>query len=295
MKENSIKTENPASADGTLSLEKNGGRRILSAVLSVIVTVVLMVVWHFVAVNLKEVTIAEKLLSYMILLFGMAWFLDAVLPTAGDAKGKDPAEKLLKAQYIRALVGFVAFFLFSALAHAMVAVLFDNGARSLEFGAFEKYALDFTGFGIFMAGALKGFPHRKGMSAVYAAIPVIGLLLSFVHVPLLVDSIIMLALTVVVTLFDIIHTCKASNISSKSALINQIGSLAILTLVLEFRHLTPIQMANNVIQFTVSAVFNLILAAVVDVIVVLIFRRKNRDDSSDETPDKTLNKEMQGV
>lgn len=267
----------------TLSSKRS---KALNLVASGVVTALLVLVWHAMVPHIVEFTPPVKLISYLIPLFGMTWILDAALAFYHAPQKKAAAEQALTVQFVYAAVGLIVFALYAATAHAIVAVLFDGGEKSLIFAtsSAEKCTLALTGFCILLSRSLRDFPRRLKLGLIYPFIPAVGILLSFAVPDLIVVTTGMAILTVLISGIDLVTTCKRSGVSIASFAVRHGVYLLLLAVVMLFRHFTPIGMANNVTQFIVNGVVNLTLALGIDFIVLLVLKSKKNHNGDQGAP-----------
>ncbi len=246
---------------------------------SVIVTAILILGWHFAVPHLTEQINLAKFVSYGILLFGLTWILDAISAFFKEPEEADEKELLAVRQNRRALLGLVVFLLYSALAHAVVAVFFDGGNRELMFktASIEKCAFAVIGFTLLLQGAL---PGKKTWSIVSGVVSfALGAGLSFV-----LDSRIVMVIAAAVTF--VFYAVNAFSLPKESALPGKetIGKpilfIALLSIVMIARFFTPITSLGRVMNFVVSGAINLVAALILDGILLAIFKAAGKKDSS---------------
>lgn len=283
-------------------------KRTINLLASIIVTGLLIVVWYFIIGQYRTFAASVKFISYGILLYGMTWILDAVFllaegsgsdkthggRTHGSGKGKGldllkagEGEPLtLRLQFRRALAGMILYLLYSALVHAVAAVLFDGGKAELMIrsGSMEKCALAFIGYCLFLQNAL----HRDGkrvwsfLSGILTF--ALGIILALV-LDLRIVSVILAVITMLFFLYDANSTYKELNLSPKTFIRRQIGFLALISVVMIFRFLTPVHFGGRVGQFVISALINLLIAVIIDVVLLVIMRKRDKKDQEQGTLD----------
>ncbi len=255
-------------------------KKTCNLVASVLVTAALIVAWHFAVPQFETITNTVKYVSYAILLFGMTWILDALFAFAKGKEDLPPAERVVRMQTTRALVGMVAYLLYAALSHAVVAVLFANGQKILAFpfASAEKDGLAFVGFCLFLAGPLSLLKSRKGLCAAYILPPLVALAFSFAPISMNWGIGVMAALTVLLFYVDALQAYKTTGVSANAYVLRQIVYLALLAAVMVLRYFTPVNSGNNVAQFAFSGLINLAIAVVLDIIIAFVGGGKSKGE-----------------
>lgn len=263
-------------------MKQSKGKKGISLAISVIVTAALIVVWHFAAPQLMEHVDINlvKFVSYALLLFGMTWILNEAMGLVKAPEGTTE-EQISVLHNRRALVGMVAYLLYSALVHAVVSVLFDNGEKQLmlRVASVEKCALAFIGYCLLLQNAMH-VESKSTLTVVSGAVVfVLGAVLSLFLDQKIVAAI-LAAVTLVFFYVDATTTYKKLGVSSNKFVARQIGLLAIISLVMIFRYFTAIHFGGKVFRFVLSAIINLVIAVVVDVILIVVMKASGKKSES---------------
>lgn len=248
--------------------KKGNMKKILNLVASLLVTAVLILVWHFVLPHVGEKTNLIKLISYSILLFNVLWIVDAALSFRKISEDMDNQEKVGRAQQLYAVVGFIVFLVFSALAHAVVAVFFGDNQPVLIVSGFSKSALTLIGFGLLLQNSL----HIDGnkLWTLISGIATFGTGLIFSSfLNLNATTGIMCAVAAVFFFIDIFLTDKKLEVSLIRFAIWEAVYVAVMALALLIIHYIPIHLGSRVATYSVRAVVNLAFALVIDAVILI--------------------------
>lgn len=254
----------------------------IGLVVSIIVTAVIIVAWHFVAASLTEITDVVKFVSYAILMLGMTWILSCAFKLSKDQSGETPEVQILALQNRLALTGMVTYLLYSALVHAVVGVLFDGGKNTMMVVGIEKCAIALIGYCLFMMSALHITGKKTMLLASYVIIFAAGIVLSM-FLNGIVTSVILLAITLALFLIDAVSVYGNLKASPSKFITKQIGFMAIISVVMIIRFLTPINFGGNVFKFVLSGIINLIVAVVIDIVLLAVMKKSSGKKAEDES------------
>lgn len=271
-------------------LNASNKKKTLNLVASILVTALVIVVWRLAEPGLSDITHFIKLVSYGILLFGMTWILDAIFCFYKAEKKATPLDSALSIQRARAVTGIFGYLMFSALCHPAVAVLFYDLERAHGFDmvGLGKFSLVMFGFVTFVSNSLGILGKRTWTGFAYAGVFGLGLLFTvlFPKVYIAIPTLTMAGLAIVISYIDLFTTCKKYETPAKKLAIRYSCILLIMIALLMLRHLTPIQMGNNVLQFAVSGGINAVLAVVVDIVLLIVLRGgKDKDKDQPAAPE----------
>lgn len=252
--------------------------KILNLIASLLVTAVLILVWHFVLPHVGEKTPLIRLISYSILLFNVIWIVDALLSFWKVNEEASNQEKVGKMQMIYAFIGIIVFSLFAALIHPVVAVFFADSTPALLISGFSKSALTLIGFALLVQTSLH-FGTKKLWTLISGvATFAVGLIFSS-FCNLNVATGIMCAVVAVFFFIDVILSGKKLEVSPVRFTLWEVIYVGILAIELLIIHFIPIHLSTHVATFSVRAVVNLAFALVIDAaffIVYIITRKKSK-------------------
>ena len=244
--------------------------KILNLVTSLLVTAVCILVWHFVLPYIGEKTNLVKLMCYGILLFDTIWITDAALSLWNPPADLSNQERAEKTQRVYAIVGFVVFLLYSALAHAVVAVFDGKNTAEFMIGGISKCALAVIGFSLLLTNALNHETERRIWTIISGiATFAVGIIFS-TFLSLDITSIIMCIVVAIYFFVDVFITGKKMGIAPVRFSLWSIIYIAVMALALLILHFIPIHFGNHVLTYLVRGIVNLVFALVIDAIIILV-------------------------
>lgn len=259
--------------------QKHGKKtKILNLVTSILVTAVCILVWHFVLPYIKATNLV-KLVCYGILLFDVLWITDAALTFWRLPAELSEQEKTSRALTIYALVGFIVFLLFAAVAHAAVAVI---DGSPFKIGGFEKSGFAIVGFSLLLINSLHHEERRMWTIISGIATFAVGIIFaSFLNLTItLIIMSVVVAIYFFADIFMISKKIEASPIRFSLLAIVYIGLFALSLLMIHFIYM-PIHL-GTVAKYLVYAVINLAFALVVDAAIIgthLIIGKKKKAEA----------------
>lgn len=246
------------------------GTKILNLVTSVLVTAVCILVWHFVLPFIGEKTNLVKLMCYGILLFDTIWITDAALSLWSPSAELSAQERIDKIQTVYAMVGFVVFLLFSALAHAVVAVFDGNNTAEMMISGVSKCALAVIGFSLLLTNSLNHESERRIWTIISGVTTfAVGVIFS-TFLSLDIASVIMCVVVAIYFFADVFTTGKKLEISPVRFSIRSVIYIGILALTLLIVHFIPLHFGGSIVTFLVRGVVNLAFALVIDVVILFV-------------------------
>lgn len=243
-------------------------KKILNLVASLLVTAILILVWHFVVPHVGEKTGLIKLVGYNIVLFNVLWIVEAALSMRKLPEGMSNKELVSKAQKLYALVGFVVFLVLSALIHAIVAVFFGNNTPELIISGFSKCALILIGFGLLLQNALHVNSSKLWTLISGAATFACGLIFS-TFLDLNATAGIMCGVAAVFFFVDVFLTGKKLEVSPIWFSVWEAVYVVVMAVALLIIWVIPIHLNNHIATYSVRGVVNLAFALLIDAIIII--------------------------
>lgn len=210
--------------------KKRNGSKVINLVAGLVVTVALILVWHFVLPYVGEKTALVSYVSYAILLFGAVWVVDAIL-SFWKAPDCDYQGKVNKMFGVYGFVGIIVFMLFAGIVQGAIPVLFPGVPR---LDGFSKTALTLVGFALLLQNALH-IGEKKLWPVVSAYLTLEAGLIFSVFVDMKITAGIMCAVVFVFFVIDAVLTGKKLGFSTFGAILWEgiyVGLLALVLLAL---------------------------------------------------------------
>lgn len=250
--------------------QKSTKKKVLNLIASLLVIAVLILAWHFIVPAAGKITDLMKVVSYSLLLFNVVWILDALLAFKKYPAELSTQDKVAKAQMFYAMIGFIAFLLFSALIHGVVSVFFADGGLELMIGGFAKCALTLIGFALLLQCSLHVGGKKIWVLVSGLATFVVGVIFSTFLAPNAATGI-MVAVTAICFLADVFLTGKKEGVSPIRFTVWEAVYVGIMALALLIIRYIPIRFpGNHVATFAVRAAVDLAFAIVIDAIFLIV-------------------------